>query len=135
MYPVCMYLVVILARKGYFCSHLEHTKPVRISKKSISNRRYVCSSQTKKQQKMGPFIYFGRAEAKMVRDKKNCVTYLRTPNTLLQGLAPLERHHSSHEDHEHIPSSGVPVMFLCTSVVVHRFGPTMFVVISSMEGR
>ena len=41
---------------------------------------------------------------------------------MLQGLAPLLRHHSSQEDQLHFWSSGVPVMFLSTMVVVHRLG-------------
>ena len=41
---------------------------------------------------------------------------------MLQGLAPLLRHHSSHEDQLHFWSSGVPVMFLSTMVVVHLLG-------------
>ncbi len=62
-----MYLVIILTRKGYFCSYLEHTKPVKIS---ISNRRYVVL-KWKSKKKLGPFIYLGRAEAKWCT-KKSC---------------------------------------------------------------
>ena len=47
--------------------------------------------------------------------------------TLLQGLAPLLRHHSSHEDQLHFWSSGVPVMFLSTMVVVHLLGSELIV--------
>ena len=46
---------------------------------------------------------------------------VNTSLTLLQGLAPLERHHSSQEDQLHFWSSGVPVMFLSTKVVEHLF--------------